>query len=207
MLEVFDDLWDNFVDPADELYDVDGPRWDRARAARPLAGATTGVAFANEQQLAEIRLQCRVLAATNEFAINGHENRISYIVGSGHTYRRAPATAGWRRRNCLAEVQAVLDEFVRLNKWHKRQQEIVRRKDRDGECFLRFFAAADGTTRVRFVEPGQVATPPDAPTIRPPPWASKPTRATWKPCWAIGSTAGWSPPPKSSIARPTSTPT
>ena len=58
-------------------------------------------------------------------------------------------------------MQAVLDDFVRVNKWHKRQQEIVRRKDRDGECFLRLFIAPDGTTRLRFVEPGQVATPPE----------------------------------------------
>jgi capsid protein len=61
----------------------------------------------------------------------------------------------------LAETQAVLDEFVQINKWHKRQQEIVRRKDRDGECFLRLFAAPGGALRVRFVEPGQVATPTD----------------------------------------------
>ena len=50
-------------------------------------------------------------------------------------------------------MQGVLDEFVRANKWHQRQQEIVRRKDRDGECFLRLFVDADGATRVRFVEP------------------------------------------------------
>jgi capsid protein len=56
-------------------------------------------------------------------------------------------------------VQLVLDEFVRLNCWQRRQQEIVRRKDRDGECFLRLFPAADGATRVRFVEPAQVAAP------------------------------------------------
>ena len=59
----------------------------------------------------------------------------------------------------MLAVQAVLDEFVRLNGWQRRQQEIVRRKDRDGECFLRLFAADDGTTRVRFVEPAQVAAP------------------------------------------------
>jgi capsid protein len=58
-------------------------------------------------------------------------------------------------------VQTVLDEFIRLNRWHGRQQEIVRRKDRDGECFLRLFAIDDGTTRVRFVEPAQVAAPRD----------------------------------------------
>ena len=38
----------------------------------------------NERELADARAQCRRLAVTNEFAINGHENRISYIVGAGH---------------------------------------------------------------------------------------------------------------------------
>ena len=57
------------------------------------------------------------------------------------------------------QVQAVLDEFLRTNQWHRRQQEIVRRRDRDGEVFLRFFAEADGVVRVRFVEPSQVAAP------------------------------------------------
>jgi capsid protein len=58
-------------------------------------------------------------------------------------------------------VQEVLDEFARINHWRQRQQEIVRRKDRDGECFLRLFPAPDGKTRVRFVEPDQVAAPAD----------------------------------------------
>ncbi|KKK48389.1 hypothetical protein LCGC14_3145610, partial [marine sediment metagenome] len=58
-----------------------------------------------------------------------------------------------------AEAQAVIDDFIRTAKWHKRQQEIVWRKDRDGECFLRLFFAPDGTTRLRFVEPDQVAMP------------------------------------------------
>jgi capsid protein len=59
-----------------------------------------------------------------------------------------------------AEVQAVLDEFAEQNRWQQRQQEIVRRKDRDGECFLRYFDARDGSVRIRFVEPEQVSTPP-----------------------------------------------
>jgi capsid protein len=45
------------------------------------------------------------------------------------------------------------------NHWQRRQQEIVRRYDRDGEVFLRFFVNERGETRVRFVEPAQVATP------------------------------------------------
>ena len=41
-------------------------------------------------------------------------------------------------------VQKVIDEFVRENRWQLRQQEIVRRIDRDGEAFLRFFVDRDG---------------------------------------------------------------
>jgi capsid protein len=37
----------------------------------------------------------------------------------------------------------------------------VRRRDRDGEVFLRFFQAPDGTLRLRVVEPAQVSTPPE----------------------------------------------
>jgi hypothetical protein len=56
-------------------------------------------------------------------------------------------------------VQKLIERFVRENRWHLRQQEIVRRIDRDGEAFLRFFVDGAGLTRVRFVEPEQVATP------------------------------------------------
>jgi capsid protein len=158
LLEVFEDLWDNYVDPSEALYDADGTRW-ATLGGGPSVGSATGVPFTTEQQLAEIRDQCRALAAGNEFAINGHENRISYVVGSGHAYRvtargESPATADVAR-----EVQRHLDEFVRANQWHKRQQEIMRRRDRDGEVFLRLFVGADGAVRVRFVEPSQVSTP------------------------------------------------
>jgi len=160
LLEAFDELWDNFVDPADAVYDADGLRWNRLGGGG-VPPAAAGAPFGDEQQLADIRQQCRALAVSNEFAINGHENRISYIVGPGHAYR-VVARRGHESAALLpGEVQAVLDGFIRDNKWHKRQQEIVRRKDRDGECFLRFFAAGDGTTGVRFVEPDQVYTPAD----------------------------------------------
>jgi hypothetical protein len=156
--EAMDELWDNFVDPADALWDDDGTRWTQLGA--PSGPGGTDATFRTEGQLAEIRAQCRALAVGNEFAINGHENRISYIVGTGHTYRVTERRGRAAPEGLVQEVQAVLDEFVRTNKWHKRQQEIVRRRDRDGEVFLRLFASSDGATRVRFVEPAQVSTPP-----------------------------------------------
>ena len=157
LAEAFDELWNGFVDPEEPFNDVDGLRWSGV-GMQGLAFGTSGITF-NVQQLAEIRAQCRILAVSNEFAINGHENRISYIVGSGHIYRAIAKGQATPSAQLIGEVQAVLDEFVQANKWHKRQQEIVRRKDRDGECFLRLFPVADGSTRIRFVEPGQVATP------------------------------------------------
>jgi capsid protein len=160
LVEAFDELWDGFVDPAEAVCDVDGAPWNRLGGGALVAGQA-GIPFSDDQQLAQLRDQCRALAVSNEFAINGHENRISYIVGSGHTYRAVAARGRATAEPLVGDVQAVLDEFVRLNRWHQRQQEIVRRKDRDGECFIRLFAIPDGTTRVRFVEPAQVAPPRD----------------------------------------------
>jgi capsid protein len=157
LLEVFDALWDDFVDPREAF--ADGEEWWLPVGSRLGTAAGIGDATWNEQSLAELRGQCRRLAATNEFAINGHENRISYIVGPGHSYR-ATVCKGMTAPPALAlEVQKVLDEFERENRWQLRQQEIVRRIDRDGEAFLRFFVDHGGVTRVRLVEPDQVVTP------------------------------------------------
>jgi capsid protein len=157
LLEAFDELWNRFVDPGEALFDGDG-RWEPV-GGEAAGGCQSGVPFTSEAQLAEIRDQCRALAVSNEFAINGHENRVNYIVGSGHAYRAAARQGSKAEEGLVREVQAVLDAFVRVNRWHRRQQEIVRRRDRDGEVFLRFFGAEDGILRVRFVEPGQVSSP------------------------------------------------
>jgi hypothetical protein len=158
LIEAFDALWNDFVDPREAYADAVDGWW-------PPVGSTAGVPMRasdgpfNEQTLGELRAQCRRLAATNEFAINGHENRISYIVGPGHSYR-ATVCKGMDASCALAlQVQKVLERFQEENRWQLRQQEIVRRIDRDGEAFLRFFAGADGMTRVRFIEPDQIATP------------------------------------------------
>jgi capsid protein len=101
------------------------------------------------------------VALRNEFAINGHENRVSYVIGLGHTYQAVARHNVDDAGNTPAMVQSVLDEFVSENRWHQRQQELFRRRDRDGEVFLRFFFDANGHTRLRFVEPEQVSTPPE----------------------------------------------
>ncbi|MEX2138667.1 MAG: phage portal protein [Pirellulales bacterium] len=171
--EAYTDLYASFIDPL-ERYCDDGERWlplggdGDALSSLHGAGAHFGGPL-TELTLRDIRNRCRLLAATNEFAINGHENRVSFTIGPGHSYRAtlkkhtaispSPSLPVSSSPSLLSAVQSELDHFLRANHWHRRQQEIVRRRDRDGEAFLRFFTVADGTLRVRFVEPDQVATP------------------------------------------------
>ncbi|MCA9249466.1 MAG: hypothetical protein KDA42_20250, partial [Planctomycetales bacterium] len=144
--EAYDALWDTFVDPAEPLFDGDGTRWLKVGTTGGRSGFDSPLE--NEQQLRLVLQQCRHLAATNEFAINGHENRISYIVGPGHSYRAVAKKGREVSDEVLAQAQDVLQEFVEASNWQRRQQEIVRRLDRDGEVFLRFFSDVDGTTQL-----------------------------------------------------------
>ncbi|MDO4574039.1 MAG: phage portal protein [Planctomycetia bacterium] len=139
------------VNPWEFLWD-DEERWT-------LAGGSVSDKIPNEETLAEVRESCRHLALTNEFAINGHENRISFIVGSGHLFHVEPKPGHAVSESELARAREVLETFLEENRWYERQQEIVRRKDRDGEAFLRIFSGSDGSTRIRFVEPEEVETP------------------------------------------------
>jgi len=156
--EACDALWDQFVDPSEAYVDDDGMWWNVV-STEGHAGRSPSVPFANVEQLAEIRQQNRRLAATNAFAINGIENRISYIVGVGHHYRASVRKGVDAPAHFEMDVQKVLDEFIYENAWQSRQQEIVRRMDRDGEVFLRYFVDTRGITRIRFVEPDQIQTP------------------------------------------------
>jgi Phage portal protein, lambda family len=158
LLEAIDSLWDDFVDPRDAYFDPDGGWW---MPVADVSGRVSRIGRGpfSEQTLRELREQCRRLAATNEFAINGHENRVSYIVGAGHSYRAAVCKGMDAPPEVPMQVQKMLDEFLHENRWQTRQQEIVRRVDRDGEAFLRFFVDHNGLTRVRFIEPDQIATP------------------------------------------------
>ena len=76
LCEAFDEMWDSFVDPAEAVCDGDGMAWNRLGGG-PLAGGMSGMPFGDEQQLAQIRDQCRALAIANEFAINGHDYPLS----------------------------------------------------------------------------------------------------------------------------------
>lgn len=159
--EALMDFTDSYSSARQGYLDDDGERWT------PIGGAGSSTSqyrqwtygFADESQLFLAQAECRNLVFSNEFAINGHENRISYIVGAGHTYSVAAKKDVEVGDTLVQAAQAWFDEFLRLNRWQCRQQEILKRRDRDGEVFIRLFFDADGTTRVRFVEPEDVQQP------------------------------------------------
>ena len=100
LLETFDALCDSFVDPRDALGDADGTRWRRLGGGLP---GTSGEAYFDEPQLAEIRAECRLLAATNEFAINGHENLLSKLLS-----RNGALTRRGRTADCVFRTAATI---------------------------------------------------------------------------------------------------
>ncbi|MDO4549660.1 MAG: phage portal protein [Planctomycetia bacterium] len=150
--EAYESMYD--INPREYLFD-DDEHW--VSLSRGSSGTYEGIH--SEEALQEIRNSCRQLALTNEFAINGHENRISFIVGSGHTYRVEVREGEELQKSTLIKMQRWLDDFISESRWCERQQEIVRRKDRDGEVFIRFFSNADGETFLRFIEPDQIHAP------------------------------------------------
>lgn len=154
-------LSESLLSALDAVVDED-PWSDDQQCWLPLslpAGHDRPAPFQNDAQLAELRRQYRTLACENEFALNALENRISYVVGTGHRYQVAARQGADLSPELAGRTEAELNRFLRENRWHRRQVEIMRRRDRDGEVFLRLFAGSDGLLRVRFVEPEQIAPP------------------------------------------------
>ena len=111
-----------------------------------------------EQEMIDILDKLQIVAQS-PFAKSLLENRVNYILGSGFTYTATPKDESLQER--ADKVQEVIDAFLIANRWHKRQEEIIKRQDRDGEVFLRFFEvdADDGFLQVRFIDPRYIVHP------------------------------------------------
>lgn len=60
------------------------------------------------------------------------------------------------------KVKEVWKKFIKLNKFSRREKEIVTRLFRDGEVFLRFFKDTEtGDVRIRFIRSSLIVTPKD----------------------------------------------
>ena len=155
-LESSSSLWNTYVDPR-EAYMVDGELWE---------GIGVGVSPLEElpyrtlEELWNIQSITRVLSRSNEFCINGHKNRINYIVGKAHKYRIVGIDED-TPNDTIERVQQVIDRILKENKWKRRQKETKLRDDRDGETFIRKFRPVDGIMRFRFIEPRDIPVPPN----------------------------------------------
>lgn len=163
------DMYDRLVDMSDITRFGDEPAGAGSQAVDAMIGwqlaypGSFAVAMRNETDRRTIVARSRVFAMTNPYALGAQENRINYTVGRGHTYKVSqvdPDADDGVDDDTLSEVRDIIDEFCCENQWSDRQEETIRRLDRDGERFLRFFSdGGDGILRVRFVEPLLVQTP------------------------------------------------
>lgn len=124
--------------------------------------SATACAYINETQLRIIRAASRAFCATNPYWMAVKENRINYAIGTGHVFSVVAAEKGETLEEGLQKkVQTELNQFIKVNKYRRRQGEKITRLDRDGEYFLRYIDNKDdGILRVRFVEPIQIQDPP-----------------------------------------------
>ncbi len=144
----------------DSDVDPDGTRWTSIIGMGGKDQSPTDYSrITDETELTNVRDECRNLATENPFAIGFHENMVNYVIGDGDKPTIVAKKGEEIDSETLKPIQDVLDEWIYDNDWVTDQQEAVRRYDRDGEFFRRFFKTGDGNLAVRFVEPNHVAQP------------------------------------------------
>jgi hypothetical protein len=186
-------FWDDFGGSEmlfDRLRDRDGTQWSRIVPSLPSDrrhGANWPF-WRTELELDRLRQLSRMLVRANSYGEGLLKNLTNHTIGKGFTYKAAasaaakkldadPSKAGKQLppqvEAAVAAVQAVVDDFLKLNRWNcaadplrdeaigeTRERELYRRTKRDGEAFVRFFFLENGVTKVRFVEPELVRQPP-----------------------------------------------
>lgn len=164
-LNRIEESWGTFsqyVDPIDALRDErTGDMWVPVSGSSDGYDAqalTTGVQ--TEAQLTQIRQYCRQIAIENPHAQTIIENCKSFVIGAGILYQASLKKTSTAKPELAQQVQDVIENWVKKNKWYLRQEEIIQRQVRDGEAFLRIFPQdGDELPLVRFVEPGLIADP------------------------------------------------
>jgi hypothetical protein len=144
-------------------------RDDWARLSTQFQGdKAESLAYRSLAEHDKIRVDCRVLAIRNPFAINIIENGKAYIIGTGHTITAKARKGKTVSPDLLEKCQQELDDFCSANHWTRRQKETWERREREGEAFRRFFVAPhvfpDGRRverilKIRFIEPEQLTPP------------------------------------------------
>lgn len=128
-----------------------------------------------EPELDRMRQQSRLLVGVNAFAQGLLRNLANYVIGEGYSYKIVPR--GLKKdqkpddalKKVIDVAQQVIDRFCERNRWNAvispdnaliaaitRERETYCRVKRDGEAFLRFYPADDGSMQVRPIEPEQI---------------------------------------------------
>ena len=146
----------NIVDPCEDLIDPEsGERWQ-------LCGSGSDSDKQNgmgERWYTNMRGIGRTLVLHNPWAQNIQDNRVSYIVGSGHRYDITPNDPKDASSvKASDEMTMAFDTFREDNEWGARQQNNQERLDRDGVVFTRI-TKKNGTISLRYIEPEHIKTP------------------------------------------------
>ncbi len=163
--------------------DIVDPRlWLTDDLGRPLSSTLPNGRFspfadgpADEHALGNLRNQARNVVVNNMIAAAALEKLTDYVVGKGFRYSvhsREPQLAD----TLAARVQHVIESFLEENHFRGQlEREIFRRTRRDGEAFLVFYPATDGSTQLRILEPVQVTEP-----------VARPSGHPQNDCWQFG---------------------
>lgn len=116
--------------------------------------------FQNDQDLAIIRANARLICDIIPTAQGALENLCNYTIGEGFTYRVVAEDGVEPDRKLLRKAQRVLDDFRDQCDWTgDLEAELFKRSRVDGEFFLGFWPQDGGLMEVRVIEPEQVRDP------------------------------------------------
>ena len=164
LLEAFDELWDSFVDPAEAVYDADGTRWNRLGGGRPAARSRRALrrraaTRRNPRPVPRAGRRQRVRHQRPREPHQLHRRQRAHAIG-----RRPQAGPHAPTHAARATCKRCSTSSSALNRWH-----AAAAGDRPPQGPRRRSASCGSSppptarTRVRFVEPDQVATPADRP--------------------------------------------
>lgn len=144
-MESFEWYMDKWVNPAD--------RFEGWMDVTPLGIPGT---INNFTSLFQWRNLGRRLAASNPYAINGHNNLQNFIAGTGFAYKIVDPSQRKTFAKAIADAVDYWDEFHETENWDEKEREIILRSDRDGEAFVRLFMDFGGIATTRFIDPESV---------------------------------------------------
>jgi len=156
--------WGRYIDPHSRYRDDERDWMTVANIYDRKRGGDQDV-YRNEEELHAIRTLARYLVRANPYASGMMRQLTNFTIRKGFTYKSEPEPEYKEDKQAakLADrVQVFIDRWIDLNVWPKREREMFRRTERDGESIGRLFPREDGLSIWRFVEPEFVKNPANA---------------------------------------------